>query len=98
MNERLIIFRPLYLQLGCRGEQLEQEERDSIAELQAVRTRGRQLKKQLAKLELKLALKDQLQLETGNLHLVDYEQLKMENESLNQKASSKPLLNKWLRH
>lgn len=66
---------------------MEQEERDSVAELQAVRTRGRQLKSQLAKLELKLELKDQLQLDTGNLHVVDYEQLKMENESLNAKAS-----------
>jgi hypothetical protein len=75
---------------------LEQEERDSITELQAVRTRGRQLKNNLKKLELKLALKDQLQLETGNLHLVDYDQLKMENESLNQKASLKLLFNIWL--
>lgn len=85
--------RPLYLQLGFWDEQLDQEERDSISELQVVRTRGRLLKSNLVKLELKLALKDQLQLETGNLHLVDYEQLKMENESLNQKASSQPLLN-----
>lgn len=68
-------------------QQLEQEERDCMAELQSVRVRGRQLKLQLAKLNLKLALKDQLQLDTGNLHSVDYEQLKMENESLNAKAS-----------
>jgi hypothetical protein len=70
------------------GEQLEQEERDTILEMQAVRVRGRQLKSQLAKLEYKLEMKDQLQLDTGNLHAVDYEQLKMENESLNAKASS----------
>jgi hypothetical protein len=70
------------------GEQLEQEERDTILEMEAVRVRGRQLKSQLAKLEYKLEMKDQLQLDTGNLHAVDYEQLKMENESLNAKASS----------
>ena len=71
---------------------MEQEERETIAEMQAVRTRGRQLKSQLAKVEYKLEMKDQLQLHTGNLHLVDYEQLKMENESLNEKASSQSFI------
>lgn len=58
-------------------------------EMQAVRVRGRQLKSQLAKLEYKLEMKDQLQLDTGNLHAVDYEQLKIENESLNAKIHLK---------
>jgi len=82
-----VFWRPFDLHLGLWGEQLEQEERDTIAEMQTVRVRGRQLKSQLAKLEHKLELKDQLQLDTGNLHAVDYEELKMENESLNAKAS-----------
>lgn len=68
---------------------VEQEERDSILEKQIVRIRGRQLKNQLAKLEHKLELKDQLQSENGPLHLVNYEQLKMENESFNAKISLK---------
>lgn len=58
-------------------------------EKQIVRIRGRQLKNQLAKLEHKLELKDQLQSENGPLHLVNYEQLKMENESFNAKISLK---------
>lgn len=74
------------------SEQLQLEERETIAEMQTVRIRGNQLKSQLAKLEYKLEMKDQLQLDTGNLHAVDYEQLKMENESLNAKASSQSLI------
>jgi histone deacetylase 6 len=65
--------------------QLQQEERDTAQEMQAVRIRGRQLKSQLGKLEHTLELKDQL---PGGLHLVDFDQLKMENESLNEKACS----------
>ncbi|XP_024377245.1 uncharacterized protein [Physcomitrium patens] len=66
-------------------QELELEERDTLMEMQIVRTRGRQLKCQLEKLKNTLALKDQLQLGSGNLHLVDYEQLQMENELLNEK-------------
>jgi histone deacetylase 6 len=51
--------------------------------MQAIRIRGRQLRNQFKKLEHALELKDQL---PGGLHLVDFEQLKMENESLNEKA------------
>lgn len=70
--------------MGRSGErQMQQEERDTTLEMQAVRIRGRQLRSQLKKLEHALELKDQL---PGGLHLVDFEQLKMENEALNEKV------------
>ncbi|CAK9866019.1 unnamed protein product [Sphagnum jensenii] len=65
---------------------LRQQERDCTLEMQAIRIRGRQLRNQFKKLEHALELKDQL---PGGLHLVDFEQLKMENESLNEKIHVK---------
>lgn len=87
-------WRPFDLQPGLLCDQLELEERDTLMEMQIVRTRGRQLKCQLEKLKNTLALKDQLQLGSGNLHLVDYEQLQMENELLNEKVSLQSVFGK----
>ncbi|EFJ08838.1 flagella associated protein 184 [Selaginella moellendorffii] len=66
--------------------QLQAEENDLDAEIETLRIQGKQLKTQLKKLEQALWKKEQL---PGGLHLVDFEQLKIENESLNEKLSKK---------
>ncbi|XP_024519399.1 coiled-coil domain-containing protein 96-like [Selaginella moellendorffii] len=65
---------------------LQAEENDLDAEIETLRIQGKQLKTQLKKLEQALWKKEQL---PGGLHLVDFEQLKIENESLNEKLSKK---------
>lgn len=64
------------------------DEQELDLERERVRIQGRQLKSQLARLEQALKRKDQL---SGGLHLVDYEQLKMENEVMTEKVCILPL-------
>jgi hypothetical protein len=63
--------------------QLEERDRAATAEASKVRIQARQLRCRLSKLESAKRKKDQL---PGGLHLVDFEQLKMETESLAEKV------------
>ncbi|CAM6084631.1 unnamed protein product [Calypogeia fissa] len=67
-------------------KQLEDRDRAATAEASKVRIQARQLRSRLAKLESAKRKKDQL---PGGLHLVDFEQLKMETESLAEKTGAK---------
>lgn len=64
----------------------ERDEADKDKEVQECRIQNIRLKKQLEKLED--ALKDKEKLAPG-LHLIDYEQLKIENQTLNEKIEER---------
>merc|ERR1712118_537817 len=61
-------------------------ELDKDAEVEEVRGANISLKNRLAKLELMLRKKDEL---AENLHVIDFEQLKIENQTLNEKIEER---------
>merc|ERR1719265_1931326 len=66
--------------------EVEEFELDKDAEVEDVRGRQISLKNRLAKLEQQLRKKDEL---AENLHVIDFEQLKIENQTLNEKIEER---------
>merc|ERR1711907_547221 len=67
-------------------QEIEDFELDKDAEVEEVRGSNISLKNRLAKLELQLRKKDEL---AENLHVIDFEQLKIENQTLNEKIEER---------
>merc|ERR1711881_57384 len=67
-------------------QEIEDFELDKDAEVEKVRGANISLKNRLAKLELMLRKKDEL---AENLHVIDFEQLKIENQTLNEKIEER---------
>jgi hypothetical protein len=67
-------------------QEIEDFELDSDANLEAVRGSNISLKNRLCKQELQLRKKDEL---AENLHVIDFEQLKIENQTLNEKIEER---------
>merc|ERR1712048_1235438 len=67
-------------------QEVEEFELDKDAEVEEVRGSNISLKNRLAKLEQALRKKDEL---AENLHVIDYEQLKIENQTLNEKIEER---------
>merc|ERR1712216_527396 len=67
-------------------QEIEDLELDKDAEVEEVRGANISLKNRLAKLELMLRKKDEL---AENLHVIDFEQLKIENQTLNEKIEER---------
>merc|ERR1712093_452028 len=67
-------------------QEVEEFELDKDAEVEEVRGANISLKNRLAKLELMLRKKDEL---AENLHVIDFEQLKIENQTLNEKIEER---------
>jgi len=67
-------------------QEIEDFELDKDAEVEEVRGANISLKNRLAKLELMLRKKDEL---AENLHVIDFEQLKIENQTLNEKIEER---------
>eukprot|EP00913_Durusdinium_trenchii_P018066 g16976.t1 len=67
-------------------EEVEEFELDKDAEVEEVRGSNISLKNRLAKLEQALRNKDEL---AENLHVIDFEQLKIENQQLNEKIEER---------
>ena len=65
---------------------IEEFEVDKDAEVEEVRTSNITLKNKFAKLETALRKKDEL---AENLHVIDFEQLKIENQTLNEKIEER---------
>merc|ERR1712039_1077193 len=63
-------------------QEVEEFELDKDAEVEEVRGSNISLKNKIAKLEQQLRKKDEL---AENLHVIDFEQLKIENQTLNEK-------------
>merc|ERR1712118_155520 len=72
-------------------QEIEDFELDKDAEVEEVRGANISLKNRLAKLELMLRKKDEL---AENLHVIDFEQLKIENQTLNEKIEERHKLRK----
>jgi len=66
--------------------EIENFELDKDAEVEEVRGSNISLKNRLAKLEMQLRKKDEL---ADNLHVIDFEQLKIENQTLNEKIEER---------
>merc|ERR1711874_619887 len=67
-------------------QEVEEFELDKDAEVEEVRGANISLKNRLAKLEQMLRKKDEL---AENLHVIDFEQLKIENQTLNEKIEER---------
>merc|ERR1712176_837057 len=67
-------------------QEVEEFELDKDAEVEEVRGSNISLKNRLAKLEQALRKKDEL---AENLHVIDFEQLKIENQTLNEKIEER---------
>merc|ERR1719253_2323410 len=67
-------------------QEIEDFELDKDAEVEEVRGANISLKNRLAKLEQALRKKDEL---AENLHVIDFEQLKIENQTLNEKIEER---------
>merc|ERR1712139_537989 len=67
-------------------QEVEEFELDKDAEVEEVRGSNISLKNRLAKLEQSLRKKDEL---ADNLHVIDFEQLKIENQTLNEKIEER---------
>ena len=67
-------------------KQLEDQAGDKEAELEKVRLKNIHLRNQLRKLEGNLRRKEEL---SNELHLIDFEQLKIENQTLNEKIEER---------
>merc|ERR1712050_706878 len=67
-------------------QEVEEFELDKDAEVEEVRGSNISLKNRLAKLEQQLRKKDEL---ADNLHVIDFEQLKIENQTLNEKIEDR---------
>merc|ERR1719321_2054117 len=67
-------------------QEIEEFELDKDAEVEEVRGSNISLKNRLAKLEQALRKKDEL---AENLHVIDFEQLKIENQTLNEKIEER---------
>merc|ERR1719454_1125570 len=67
-------------------QEIEDFELDKDAEVEEVRSSSISLKNRLAKLEQALRKKDEL---AENLHVIDFEQLKIENQTLNEKIEER---------
>lgn len=67
-------------------QEVEEFELDKDAEVEEVRGSSISLKNRLAKLEQALRKKDEL---AENLHVIDFEQLKIENQTLNEKIEER---------
>merc|ERR1711904_295731 len=67
-------------------QEIEDFELDKDAEVEEVRGSNISLKNRLAKLEQALRKKDEL---ADNLHVIDFEQLKIENQTLNEKIEER---------
>jgi len=67
-------------------QEVEEFELDKDAEVEEVRGSNISLKNRLAKLEQSLRKKDEL---AENLHVIDFEQLKIENQTLNEKIEER---------
>merc|ERR1719343_1651175 len=67
-------------------QEVEEFELDKDAEVEEVRGSNISLKNRLAKLEQLLRKKDEL---AANLHVIDFEQLKIENQTLNEKIEER---------
>merc|ERR1719183_1808860 len=67
-------------------QEVEDFELDKDAEVEEVRGSNISLKNRLAKLEQALRKKDEL---ADNLHVIDFEQLKIENQTLNEKIEER---------
>mmetsp|Transcript_92078 Transcript_92078/g.201788 ORF Transcript_92078/g.201788 Transcript_92078/m.201788 type:complete len:502 (-) Transcript_92078:289-1794(-) len=67
-------------------QEVEEFELDKEAEVEEVRGSNISLKNRLAKLEQALRKKDEL---ADNLHVIDFEQLKIENQTLNEKIEER---------
>merc|ERR1712050_371448 len=67
-------------------QEVEEFELDKDAEVEEVRGSNISLKNRLAKLEQQLRKKDEL---ADNLHVIDFEQLKIENQTLNEKIEER---------
>merc|ERR1712217_286643 len=67
-------------------QEIEEFELDKDAEVEEVRGSNISLKNRLAKLEQLLRKKDEL---AENLHVIDFEQLKIENQTLNEKIEER---------
>merc|ERR1712072_1240513 len=67
-------------------QEVEDFELDKDAEVEEVRGSNISLKNRLAKLETLLRKKDEL---ADNLHVIDFEQLKIENQTLNEKIEER---------
>jgi len=67
-------------------QEVEEFELDKDAEVEEVRGSNISLKNRLAKLEQQLRKKDEL---AENLHVIDFEQLKIENQTLNEKIEER---------
>merc|ERR1719389_1028050 len=67
-------------------QEVEDFELDKDAEVEEVRGQNISLKNKLAKLEQALRKKDEL---ADNLHVIDFEQLKIENQTLNEKIEDR---------
>jgi len=67
-------------------QEVEDFELDKDAEVEEVRGSNISLKNRLAKLEQALRKKDEL---AENLHVIDFEQLKIENQTLNEKIEER---------
>merc|ERR1712151_219878 len=67
-------------------QEVEEFELDKDAEVEEVRGSNISLKNRLAKLEQALRKKDEL---ADNLHVIDFEQLKIENQTLNEKIEER---------
>merc|ERR1712039_187231 len=67
-------------------QEVEEFELDKDAEVEEVRCSNISLKNRLAKLEQQLRKKDEL---AENLHVIDFEQLKIENQTLNEKIEER---------
>merc|ERR1719217_243004 len=67
-------------------QEVEEFELDKDAEVEEVRGSNISLKNRMAKLEQALRKKDEL---ADNLHVIDFEQLKIENQTLNEKIEER---------
>merc|ERR1712151_215743 len=67
-------------------QEVEEFELDKDAEVEEVRGSNISLKNRLSKLEQALRKKDEL---ADNLHVIDFEQLKIENQTLNEKIEER---------
>eukprot|EP00932_Pfiesteria_piscicida_P020768 SRR837773.7575.p1 GENE.SRR837773.7575~~SRR837773.7575.p1 ORF type:complete len:449 (+),score=118.23 SRR837773.7575:203-1348(+) len=67
-------------------QEVEEFELDKDSEVEEVRGSNISLKNKLAKLEQQLRKKDEL---ADNLHVIDFEQLKIENQTLNEKIEER---------
>merc|ERR1712159_979055 len=67
-------------------QEVEDFELDKDAEVEEVRGSNISLKNRMAKLEQQLRKKDEL---ADNLHVIDFEQLKIENQTLNEKIEER---------